>query len=110
MISRVWYGWTTRQNADAYEALLKTQIFPAILAKRIDGFQRIELFRRDSSNAEIEFVTVMWFTSLEAVKSFAGDDWQIAVVPAPARALLKRFDQTSHHYEVRDARAAVPAG
>jgi antibiotic biosynthesis monooxygenase (ABM) superfamily enzyme len=105
MISRLWRGWTTPQNADAYEALLRTQIFPGILARKVEGFRRIELFRR-SLGAEIEFVTVMWFDSLEAVKGFAGQAWEVAVVPPAARAVLARFDERSLHYEVREQRAA----
>ena len=45
MIARIWFGWTTPENADAYEALLKTEIFPGILARNIAGFLRIELLR-----------------------------------------------------------------
>jgi hypothetical protein len=105
MISRIWYGYTTPQNADAYEALLKTQIFPGILARGIDGFLRIELFRR-ALDDEVEFATVMWFTSLDAVRAFAGENWQQAVVPPAARALLKRFDERSRHYDVREIRTA----
>jgi heme-degrading monooxygenase HmoA len=91
MIARIWYGWTDPQNADAYEALLKTEIFSGILARSIDGFRRIELLRAPAAE-EVEFATVMWFDSLEAVKSFAGTDYETAVVPPKARALLKRFD------------------
>jgi antibiotic biosynthesis monooxygenase (ABM) superfamily enzyme len=105
MISRIWHGWTTPQNADAYEALLKTQIFPGIVAKRTPGFLRIELLRRPAGD-EVEFVTVMWFSSMEAVKDFAGAQWEVAVVPAAARAVLRRFDERSQHYEVRETRAA----
>ncbi len=103
MIGRVWHGWTTPDNALAYEALLETEVFPGILARQIEGFLRIELFRRDLG-AEIEFMTIMWFTSLEAVKAFAGEDHEAAYVPARARALLSRFDQRSQHYEVRAQR------
>ena len=103
MIGRVWHGWTTPDNALAYEALLETEGFPGILARQIEGFLRIELFRRDLG-AEIEFMTIMWFTSLEAVKAFAGEDHEAAYVPARARALLSRFDQRSQHYEVRAQR------
>jgi hypothetical protein len=106
MISRVWHGWTTAENADTYEALLRSEIFPGIVAKKVVGFERIELFRRELGT-EVEFMTVMWFTSLEAVKSFAGEDHEAAYVPASARAVLARFDDRSRHYEVR---AAVQAG
>lgn len=107
MIGRVWHGWTTPQNADAYETLLKTQIFPGILARKISGFRRIELVRRisgEASGEEVEFVTLMWFDSMADVRAFAGAQFAIAVVPPAARAVLKRFDATSAHYEVRDAR------
>ena len=60
MIARLWYGWTTPQNADAYETLLKTEIFPGILARKIAGFRRIELLRAPAGE-EVEFATVMWF-------------------------------------------------
>ena len=105
MIARVWHGWTTAENADTYETLLKTEIFPGILAKGVDGFQKIELFRRDLG-AEIEFMTVMWFRDLAAVKAFAGENYEAAYVPARARAVLARFDQSSQHYEIRERRSA----
>lgn len=73
MIARIWYGWTDPQNADAYEALLKTEIFSGILARSIDGFRRIERLRASAAE-EVEFATVMWFDSPEAVKSFGGAD------------------------------------
>ena len=101
MISRIWHGWTTPENADRYEQLLKTEVFPGIFAKNVSGFERIELFRRNSGD-EVEFITVMWFDSLEAVKAFAGDDYETAYVPAAARQVLKRFDAQSQHYEVRE--------
>jgi heme-degrading monooxygenase HmoA len=103
MIARTWYGWTSPENGDAYEALLKGEIFPGIVGRKIAGFRRIELFRA-SAGDEVEFVTVMWFDSLDAVKAFAGADHETAVVPPKARAVLKRFDARSRHYEVREAR------
>jgi hypothetical protein len=101
MISRVWHGWAAPQNADAYETLLRTEIFPGIVARRVRGFRAIELFRRPAG-AEVEFVTVMWFDALEDVKEFAGERWEEAVVPPAARALLSRFDARSQPYEVRE--------
>ena len=100
MISRLWHGWTSLENADAYEHLIRHTIFPGIVARKIAGFQHIELFRRPLGN-EVEFITVMWFASWEAVKDFAGPDWEISVVPPAARAVLSRFDDKAQHYEVR---------
>ncbi len=99
MIARLWYGWTTPDNADAYEALLKTEIFPWIVAKKIAGFRRIELLRAPAGD-EVEFATVMRFDSMAAIKVFAGADYETAVVRPDAHALLKRYDARSRHYEV----------
>lgn len=100
MIARTWRGWTTPANADAYERLLEAEIFPGIFAKNVAGFRRIELFRRAVAD-EVEFMTVMWFDDLEAVRAFAGEDYVRAYVPATARRVLARFDERSQHYEVR---------
>jgi antibiotic biosynthesis monooxygenase (ABM) superfamily enzyme len=100
MISRIWHGWTTPANADAYEALLKNEIFTGIRDRQIAGYRGIHLFRRNLGK-EIEFVTIMWFDSIDAVRAFAGEDYEVAVVPPKARALLSRFDARSQHYEAR---------
>ncbi len=105
MIARVWHGWTIPENADAYEALLKAEIFPWILGNRIAGLRRIELLRATVGD-EVEFVTIMRFDSMTAIKAFAGEDYETAVVRPDAHALLKRFDARSRHYEVREARKA----
>jgi heme-degrading monooxygenase HmoA len=104
MITRVWHGWTTPGNADTYENLLRTEIFQGIFEKNIPGFERIELFRSDAGE-EVEFMTVMWFSSLDSVKAFVGEDYEAAYVPAAARAVLKRFDARSRHYEAKIARS-----
>ncbi|HEY9015299.1 MAG TPA: hypothetical protein VIM84_09580 [Gemmatimonadales bacterium] len=103
MISRIWRGWTTPQNADAYEALLKAEIFTGIVARGISGFRGIDLLRREVDQ-NVEFVTIMWFDSILAVQTFAGEDYERAVVPTRARQLLLRFDERSAHYQVRERR------
>jgi antibiotic biosynthesis monooxygenase (ABM) superfamily enzyme len=100
MIGRIWHGWTTLSNADAYEALLKSEIFIGIQERQMAGYRGIQLFRRNLGE-EVEFVTIMWFDSIEAVRAFAGEDYEAAVVPPKARALLARFDSRSQHYEVK---------
>jgi|SRR5882724_1687945 len=106
MIARVWHGYTDHQNAQAYETLLKEEIFVAIANRGIAGFRRIQLLRR-ALDSEVEFVTIMDFDSLEAVREFAGEDYETAVVPANARALLARFDARSQHYELIGSRPAT---
>ena len=98
MISRIWHGWTTRENAAAYEALLRSEIMPGIANRNIPGLRGAHLLRRDVSEG-VEFVTILWFDTLDAVREFAGDDYEAAVVPEKARRLLTRFDARSQHYE-----------
>ena len=103
MISRIWHGWTTPDNGDKYEALLIEEIFVGIQNRQIRGFKGIQLLRRQVGD-EVEFVTIMMFDSLDAVREFAGQDYEQAVVPEKARAILTQFDERSQHYEVREER------
>lgn len=96
MIARVWHGWAAPENADAYEQLLRAHVLPGI--NRISGFRGAYLLRDDGPD-EVEFVTVTLFDSLDAVREFAGDDYEAAVVPPEAQRLLSRFDERSRHYE-----------
>jgi hypothetical protein len=100
MIIRIWHGWTSDQDADAYEELLREEIFVGIAARNIRGFRDIKLLRRNLES-EVEFITIMSFASLAAVREFAGEDYDLAVVPPKARQLLARFDPRSQHYELR---------
>jgi hypothetical protein len=105
MISRIWHGWTKPSNADVYESLLKNEIFVGIRNRHMAGFKKIELLRRNVG-VETEFVTIMWFDSIESVVEFAGQDYEVAVVPQEARTLLSRFDARSQHYEVKEELSA----
>jgi hypothetical protein len=105
MIMRLWRGWTTPENADRYEELIRATIFPGILARTIVELEGVELFRR-RNGAEVEFMTLMRFASWEGVKAFAGPDWETSVVPAAARAVLARFDEKAMHYERRVSQEA----
>ena len=80
--------------------------FHTLLTQAQFFYQGIDLLRRDLGD-EVEFVTIMWFDSIDAVRTFAGEDYEAAVVPPKARALLSRFDARSQHYEVRVGRDAV---
>lgn len=103
MICRLWRGWTTPGDADAYEAVVRGEVIPGIEARRIPGFQHIDLMRREAGH-EVEFVTLMWFDDLDAIKAFMGEEYDLAHVPDAAQAVLARFDERSAHYEVLDRR------
>ena len=97
MIARIWHGWTLLENADAYEEFLRTKMFPSILS--VPGYLGADLLRRDAGD-EIAFVTITRFESLDSVRTFAGEDYEQAVVEPEARRLLSRFDERSEHYEI----------
>lgn len=98
MIGRWWRGWTTPANADAYESLLRTTILPGI--ERHEGYRGAHLLRRELGE-EVEFATLTCWDSVEAIRAWAGEDYEVAVVPEAARALLTRFDERSAHYDTR---------
>jgi hypothetical protein len=99
MIARIWHGYTTVENADAYVNLLKNEIFEGIAAKQMKGYRGIQLLRRELDN-EYEFTTIMWFDQIENVKQFMGEDYETSYVLPEAQKLLKRFDKRSAHCEV----------
>ena len=98
MILRYWRGWTTPENADAYQDVVANRVLPSIAARDVTGYHGAYLLRHDGPD-EVEFATVMLFDSLEAVRAFAGADYETAYVPPEARAVLARFDERSLHYE-----------
>ena len=105
MIDRIWHGWTTPANADEYERLLREEILPSFADEGIDGYRGARLLRRDADGGdEVEFVTILRFDDLDAVREFAGDSYREAHVPAAARDVLSRYDDRARHYEVREER------
>ena len=103
MICRLWRGWTSPENAGEYERIVRTEVIPGIEARNIPGFRHIDLMKRDLGG-EIEFQTLMWFDSLEAVKAFMGEDYSLSHKPEEARAVLNSFDDRAAHYELIDRR------
>jgi heme-degrading monooxygenase HmoA len=103
MICRIWHGFTSVVDADAYEHIVRGQVIPGIEAMSIPGFRHIDLVRRPVEGG-FEYMTIMWFSDLDAIHRFVGEDPEISHVPAVARAVLARFDQRATHYEVLDRR------
>ena len=97
MIGRLWHGWTSSENADGYEELLRTKILPSFHV--VAGYKGAYLLRKEG-DVETEFVTLTLFEDMRAVRAFAGEDYEAAVVPDEARKLLSRFDRRSAHYEI----------
>lgn len=97
MIARTWLGWTTTENADSYETVFRTIVLPHL--NSVEGCQDAYLFRRRVDD-EVEFLVLMVFESIEAVKAFAGEDFESAVISDEAKQVLKRFAERVKHYEI----------
>ena len=96
MIVRIWHGWTKPEDAKAYEKLLRTEIFPAIAERKIDGYHGAELFVRGDGD-EVEFVTLLRFDSMDGVKEFAGPEPSKPVIFPKAEALIARMEPAQHY-------------
>ena len=92
MIARIWHGYTTPANADYYEATLRSDVLPGI--KEVRGYLGSYILRR-SSGDEVEFGTVLLWESLDALRAFAGPDYELAIVPAERRRFLLHYDKRS---------------
>jgi heme-degrading monooxygenase HmoA len=97
MIARIWHGYTKPENADAYEGILKPEVLPGI--SRVKGYRGSYFLRREHGS-EVEFITILLWESLEALRDFAGPNYETAVVPPERRRVLSRFDESASHYEV----------
>src|SRR5690242_8569892 len=100
MIARVWYGWTTRENAPAYEKLLREEVLLDIAKRSIPGYKGAEIFIREAEDDEVEFVTILRFDTIKAVEAFAGKNYEMPVIPPDCKKLLKRRSDRSRHYRV----------
>ncbi len=98
---RTWRGWTTTENAQTYEDLLRGTIAPGIMAREVPGLRELLVLRRMPTEAEAEFLTLMTFDDMTAVERFAGQDAAASVVPPAARAVLARHDERSQHFQLR---------
>ena len=99
-IIRTWSGWTTPEKAPDYESFLVNEVFPAVKKKGVDGLEKVSISTRDST-AEVQFFLVLQFRSIDAVKKFAGEDYQQAYIPEKAKQLLSRYDKTAEHFELK---------
>lgn len=98
-IARVWHGYTTKNNAGTFEALLRDQVFPEIAANKPKGYRGAQLLKKEDGD-RVEFTTIMWFDTIEAVKQFAGDDYETAHIDPSVRPLLLEYDHKSAHYDI----------
>ena len=100
-IIRTWRGWTTIENASIYENMLINEVFPEVKKKGVEGLEKVTISTQTNKD-EVEFFLVLQFDSLEAVKTFAGENYKLAYIPENAQRVLKRYDQTAEHFDLKD--------
>ena len=97
-IIRTWKGWTTIENAPIYKDMLINEVFPAVKKKGVEGLEKVSISTQDKQD-EVEFFLILQFDSLDSVKLFAGEKYEIAYIPENAKRVLLRYEETAEHYE-----------
>jgi heme-degrading monooxygenase HmoA len=97
VIARIWHGYTKPENADSYETLLKPELLPGI--GKVKGYKSSYLLRRDVGD-EVEFVTIILWDSIDAIRAFAGPDYETSIIPEERRKYLSRHSAKAVHYEI----------
>jgi heme-degrading monooxygenase HmoA len=104
MIARIWHGYTKPEHADAYEAMLKPELLPGL--SKVKGVRGSYLMRRNVG-AEVEFITVIFWESVDSIRAVAGPDYETAVIPEERRQYLARYDSKASHFEVASVQGVV---
>ncbi|MGB8914690.1 MAG: antibiotic biosynthesis monooxygenase [Candidatus Sulfotelmatobacter sp.] len=97
MIARIWHGSTKPEHADAYEAMLKPELLPGV--SKVKGYKGSYLLRRNQEG-EVEFITIMLWDSIDALRDFVGPNYETSVIPEERRKYLTRHDAKAAHYEI----------
>jgi heme-degrading monooxygenase HmoA len=105
MIGRIWRGWANADKAAACEAHFRGEVLASLAA--VPGCHGGYLLRRDDPDGT-EFITLTLFDSLDAVRAFASDTYEHAVVAPTARATLRDYDRTVRHYTIVAAPEPTP--
>jgi len=100
-IIRTWKGWTTIENAPIYEDMLINEVFPTVKRNGVDGLEKVSI-STEKKETEVEFFLVLQFDSIESVKAFAGENYEKAYIPENAKRVLKRYDETAQHFELKE--------
>jgi hypothetical protein len=99
-IIRTWRGWTTLKNAPNYENMLINEVFPAVKKKGVKGLEKVSISIKNNKD-EVEFFLILQFNSLDAVKEFAGENYELAFIPENALRVLLRYENAAQHYNLR---------
>jgi len=95
MIARMWKGLALPEKADDYVEHLQMSVLPEL--RLIDGFQGVHLMREDTADA-VEFIVLTFWESMDAIRKFAGEAAEVAVVAPAAQSLFREYDSTVKHF------------
>lgn len=97
MIARLWRGFAAREKANDYVEHFQHAVLPELI--QIDGYRGAYVLRRNLNDG-VEFTVMTLWESMDAIRQFAGENAETAVVAPAAQALLRAFDATVTHYEI----------
>ena len=97
MIARIFHASALPEKANDYVQHLQMSVLPEL--RQIDGFQGVQLLRKDSAE-EVEFIVLTFWDSMDAIRKFAGEEADVAVVAPAAQAMFHEYDSTVKHFEI----------
>ena len=97
MIIRQWRGFAAIEESDEYVDHFRRIVLPDL--NRMQGYHEAYLLRRNLEDG-IEFSVLTLWESMDAIRRFAGENTEMAVIAPEAEALLRAFDTTATHYEI----------
>ena len=80
--------------------MLINEVFPAVKKKGVKGLEKVSISIQNKGE-EVEFFLILQFESLDAVRTFAGENYEIAYIPENAQRVLLRYEETAQHYEFK---------
>jgi heme-degrading monooxygenase HmoA len=99
MISRQWKGIAKSSDAQRYISHLREDTFPKLA--NIEGFISASILQRTMPTGEEFLIATVW-ESIDAIKHFAGDDPDVAVVPAAVQAMMVEYEKGVSHYAITE--------
>ena len=97
MIVRQWRGLAKKDKEVKYIAHFHEEVLPTL--RQLAGFRGVTVLRREIEDG-IEVTVLTRWNSLDAVKSFAGENAEVAVVAEAAQPCFSSYDKTVSHHEV----------
>jgi len=96
MITRTWHGKTSLENAKYYLQFLLTSGTKGYLQTK--GNLSVKVWQQKAKDC-CHFWTITEWVDIEAIKAFAGADYEQAVYYAEDKGILLGFEEKVNHYE-----------